>query len=214
VRTLTGVWPSREGTVRIDGSDLRHWDKQALGQHIGYLPQDVELFDGTVAQNISRFAAEDDARVIEVARKAGCHALIQALPEGYNTVIGRGGHGLSGGQRQRIALARALYGEPSLVVLDEPNASLDQLGEAALMRAVAALKQSGTTVVIVTHKVSLLADADRVLLMNEGRLQISGTVEQVLSQITGSRPVPTLVPSAGPLAPQGRRDAETQRSAG
>ncbi|SDA21055.1 ATP-binding cassette, subfamily C [Methylobacterium sp. UNC378MF] len=214
VRTLTGVWPLREGTVRIDGSDLRHWDKQALGQHIGYLPQDVELFDGTVAQNISRFAAEGDARVIEVARKAGCHALIQALPEGYNTVIGRGGHGLSGGQRQRIALARALYGEPSLVVLDEPNASLDQLGEAALMRAVAALKQSGTTVVIVTHKVSLLADADRVLLMNEGRLQISGTVEQVLSQITGSRPVPTLVPSAGPLAPQGRRDAETQRSAG
>ncbi|MHB2211304.1 type I secretion system permease/ATPase [Methylobacterium sp. CM6257] len=214
VRALTGIWPLLEGTVRIDGSDLRHWDKQALGQHVGYLPQDVELFDGTVAQNISRFAAEDDASVIEVARRAGCHELIQSLPEGYNTVVGRGGHGLSGGQRQRIALARALYGEPSLVVLDEPNASLDQLGETALMRAVADLKRSGTTVVIVTHKVSLLAEADRVLLMNEGRLQISGTAEQVLSQITGPRPVPTLVPSVGPTASQIRRDAEAQRSAG
>lgn len=118
------------------------------------------------------------------------------------------------GQRQRIALARALYGEPSLVVLDEPNASLDQLGEAALMRALAELKQSGTTVVIVTHKVSLLAEADRVLLMSGGTLQIDGTAEQVLSQITGPRPVPTLVPSVSPQASQSRRDAEAQRSAG
>ncbi len=99
MRALTGVWPLLDGTVRIDGSDLRHWDKQALGQHVGYLPQDVELFDGTVAQNIARFAAEDDARVIAVARRAGCHELIQSLPDGYNTVIGRDGHGLSGGQR-------------------------------------------------------------------------------------------------------------------
>ncbi len=214
VRALTGVWPLLDGTVRIDGSDLRHWDKQALGQHVGYLPQDVELFDGTVAQNIARFAAEDDAGVIAVARRAGCHELIQSLPDGYNTVIGRDGHGLSGGQRQRIALARALYGEPSLVVLDEPNASLDQVGEAALMRAVAELRQSGTTVVIVTHKVSLLAEADRVLLMSGGTLQTDGTAEQVLSQITGPRPVPTLVPPVAPPASQGRRDSEAHRSAG
>ncbi|MGT2479223.1 type I secretion system permease/ATPase (plasmid) [Methylobacterium oryzae CBMB20] len=214
VRALTGVWPLHEGTVRVDGSDLRHWDKALLGQHVGYLPQDVELFDGTVAQNIARFASEDDARVIEVARQAGCHELIQSLPEGYNTVIGRGGHGLSGGQRQRIALARALYGEPSLVVLDEPNASLDQLGEAALMRAVAALKQSGTTVVIVTHKVSLLEEADRILLLSDGSVPVSGAPEQVLSHLTGQRPVPTLVPPVGPPPSQSRRGSEAQRSAG
>ena len=214
VRALTGVWPLLEGAVRIDGSDLRHWDDEALGQHIGYLPQDVELFDGTVAQNIARFAAEDDARVIAVAGRAGCHELIQSLPDGYNTVVGRGGHGLSGGQRQRIALARALYGEPSLVVLDEPNASLDHLGEVALMRAVAELKRSGTTVVIVTHKVSLLTEADRILLLGGGTLQIAGTAEQVLSQIAGPRPVPTLVPSVSPPASESRRDSEAQRSAG
>ncbi|MGU3421590.1 type I secretion system permease/ATPase [Methylobacterium sp. D54C] len=214
VRALTGVWPLLEGTVRIDGADLNHWDRALLGQHVGYLPQDVELFDGTVAQNIARFADRDDARVIEVAQRAGCHALIQSLPEGYNTVIGRGGHGLSGGQRQRIALARALYGEPSLVVLDEPNASLDQPGEAALMRAVADLKRSGTTVVLVTHKVSLLEEADRILLMSEGRVQLSGTPEQVLAHVTGQRPVPTLVPPVGPAASQSRRGSDEQRSAG
>ncbi len=214
VRALTGVWPLLEGTVRIDGADLNHWDRALLGQHVGYLPQDVELFDGTVAQNIARFADRDDARVIEVAQRAGCHALIQSLPEGYNTVIGRGGHGLSGGQRQRIALARALYGEPSLVVLDEPNASLDQPGEAALMRAVADLKRSGTTVVLVTHKVSLLEEADRILLMSEGRVQLSGTPEQVLAHVTGQRPVPTLVPPVGPAASQTRRGSDEQRSAG
>ncbi|WCS28414.1 type I secretion system permease/ATPase (plasmid) [Methylobacterium sp. NMS14P] len=214
VRALTGIWPLLEGTVRLDGSDLRHWDKAQLGQHVGYLPQDVELFDGTVAQNIARFTAQDDARVIEVARRAGCHELIQSLPDGYNTVIGRGGHGLSGGQRQRIALARALYGEPSLVVLDEPNASLDQHGEAALMRAVAVLKQSGATVVMVTHKVSLLEEADRILLMSEGRVQLFGTPDQVLAHITGQRPVPTLVPPVGPAPSQSRHGSDGQRSAG
>ncbi|MBE7196651.1 MAG: type I secretion system permease/ATPase [Parafilimonas terrae] len=214
VRALTGVWPLLDGTVRIDGSDLGHWDKALLGQHVGYLPQDVELFDGTVAQNIARFAALDDARVIEVARRAGCHELIQSLPEGYNTVIGRGGHGLSGGQRQRIALARALYGEPSLVVLDEPNASLDQHGEAALMRAVAALKQSGATVVMVTHKMSLLEEADHILLMGEGRVQLSGPPNQILGHITGQRPVPTLVPPVGPTTSQSHRGSDGQRSAG
>ncbi|WP_310349861.1 type I secretion system permease/ATPase [Methylobacterium sp. BE186] len=204
VRALTGVWPLLSGAVRIDGSELGHWDPQALGRHIGYLPQDVELFDGTVAQNIARFSAEDEDEdaIIAVARKAGCHALIQGLPDGYNTRIGPGGHGLSGGQRQRIALARALYGRPSLVVLDEPNASLDQAGEAALMEAVAALREEGTTVIIVTHKLSILTGADEVLVMSGGAVQAFGAAEQVLPQIVGPRQVPSLVPVAGTDTPR------------
>lgn len=214
VRAITGVWPVASGAVRIDGSDLRHWDPQALGQSLGYLPQDVELFDGTVAQNIARFGVQDDAAIVSVAQRAGCHDLIQALPDGYNTRIGAGGHGLSGGQRQRIALARAMYGEPSLIVLDEPNASLDQTGEAALMEAVEDLRQRGTTVLIVTHKVGLLAGADLILMLENGTLRAAGPPEQVLAQLSGPRPVPALV-KAGPAAPpEGRRAAEPQRSAG
>ena len=214
VRAITGVWPVLSGTVRIDGADLRHWDPQALGRHLGYLPQDVELFDGTVAQNIARFDGQDDAAIVAVAQRAGCHDLIQALPEGYNTRIGPGGHGLSGGQRQRIALARAMYGEPSLVVLDEPNASLDQAGEAALMRAVADLRQRGTTVVIVTHKVSLLAGADLILMLDGGTLRTSGPPDQVLAQVSGARPVPALVATGGRPMPEPERAPDIQRSAG
>ena len=214
VRAITGVWPVASGAVRIDGSDLRHWDPQALGQHVGYLPQDVELFDGTVAQNIARFGAQDDAAIVAVAQRAGCHDLIQAMPEGYNTRIGTGGHGLSGGQRQRIAQARAMYGAPSLVVLDEPNASLDQAGEAALMRAVADLRQQGTTVVIVTHKVGLLAGADLILMLDGGTLRGAGPADQILAQVAGPRPVPALVAAGNPPPPEVRRVAEAQRSAG
>ncbi|GEL43697.1 peptidase [Methylorubrum extorquens] len=214
VRAITGVWPITSGTVRIDGADLRHWDPQALGRHLGYLPQDVELFDGTVAQNIARFDTQDDAAIVAVAQRAGCHDLIQALPDGYNTRIGSGGHGLSGGQRQRIALARAMYGDPSLVVLDEPNASLDQAGEAALMRAVADLRERGTTVVIVTHKVSLLAGADQILMLEGGTLRASGPADQILTQVSGPRPVPALVATGGRAMPENERLSEIQRSAG
>ncbi|ARO54965.1 type I secretion system permease/ATPase [Methylorubrum zatmanii] len=214
VRAITGVWPITSGTVRIDGADLRHWDPQALGRHLGYLPQDVELFDGTVAQNIARFDTQDDAAIVAVAQRAGCHDLIQALPDGYNTRIGSGGHGLSGGQRQRIALARAMYGDPSLVVLDEPNASLDQAGEAALMRAVADLRERGTTVVIVTHKVSLLAGADQILMLEGGTLRASGPADQILTQVSGPRPVPALVATGGRAMPENERMPEIQRSAG
>jgi ATP-binding cassette subfamily C protein len=215
VRALTGIWPPLAGSVRIDGSDLRHWDQQELGRHVGYLPQDVELFEGTVAQNIARFDAEDDAEIIRVARRAGCHELIQALPDGYNTVIGQGGHGLSGGQRQRIALARAMYGDPSLIVLDEPNASLDQSGEAALMQALTDLKAAGTTIVIVTHKISLLVNADRVLMLNGGTVQTFGPAEQVLAQIIGPRAVPTMVPATSNAAlPEPLRALDAQRNAG
>ncbi|MEN3210864.1 type I secretion system permease/ATPase [Methylorubrum populi] len=214
VRAITGVWPIVSGAVRIDGADLRHWDPQALGRHLGYLPQDVELFDGTVAQNIARFDVQDDAAIVSVAQRAGCHDLIQALPDGYNTRIGTGGHGLSGGQRQRIALARAMYGDPSLVVLDEPNASLDQAGEAALMRAVADLRERGTTVIIVTHKVSLLAGADLILMLDGGTLRASGPADQILAHVSGPRPVPALVATAGRAVPENERVPEVQRSAG
>jgi len=214
VRAITGVWPAASGAVRIDGSDLRHWDPQALGRHIGYLPQDVELFDGTVAQNIARFGPQDDAAIVSVARRAGCHDLIQALPDGYNTRLGAGGHGLSGGQRQRIALARAMSGEPSLIVLDEPNASLDQTGEAALIEAMADLRQRGTTVLVITHKVGLLAGADLILMLEGGTLGAVGPPDQVLAQLSGPRPVPALVKAGPAVPPDGRRGAEPKRSAG
>lgn len=201
-RALTGVWPLASGTVRIDGSDLGHWDPQALGRHIGYLPQDVELFEGTVAQNIARFDLDDENAVIAVAQKAGCHELIQKLPEGYNTRIGGGGHGLSGGQRQRIALARALYGNPSLVVLDEPNASLDQEGEAALMKAVSETRQEGTTVIIVTHKLSLLQEANQIVLLKNGRVETVGAAPQVLARLVGARPPPSLVIASDAAEPR------------
>ena len=213
-RAVTGVWPILHGALRIDGSELSHWDPQALGRHIGYLPQDVELFAGTVAQNIARFDTIDEEAVIAVAKKAGCHELIQSLAEGYNTQIGVGGHALSGGQRQRIALARAMYGNPSFVVLDEPNASLDAAGEEALMRAVQELKQMGTTIMIVTHKVNILTAVDAVLVMNAGTVQAYGPRDQILGQIAGPRPVPT--PAAAPVAApvSGRLGMEGQRAAG
>ncbi|GJD71209.1 Type I secretion system ATP-binding protein PrsD [Methylobacterium gnaphalii] len=214
VKAMTGIWPIASGDVRIDGSELAHWDQQALGRHVGYLPQDVELFEGTVAQNITRFGPEDDESVVAVARRAGCHDLIQTLPEGYNTRIGPGGQGLSGGQRQRIALARAIYGDPSLIILDEPNASLDQAGELALLRAISDLRQQGATVVIVTHKVSLLTGADTVLMMEGGTLRSAGAPDQILGQLVGTRPVPTLVATGDPATGEAARTADGQRSTG
>ncbi|WP_336485517.1 type I secretion system permease/ATPase [Methylobacterium nigriterrae] len=212
-RAVTGVWPIIGGSLRIDGSDLSHWDPQALGRHIGYLPQDVELFAGTVAQNIARFEEIDEAAVIAVAQKAGCHELIQSLPDGYNTQIGIGGQALSGGQRQRIALARAMYGNPSFIVLDEPNASLDAAGEEALMQAVQELKRMGTTIMIVTHKVNILTAVDAVLVMNSGTVQAYGPREEILGRVAGPRVVPTPAPAVAG-APAGRLGMEGQRAAG
>ncbi|MCJ2077108.1 ATP-binding cassette domain-containing protein, partial [Methylobacterium sp. E-016] len=143
VRTLVGIWAPALGSVRIDGSELHHWDPDALGQHLGYLPQSVELLSGTIAQNIARFGPVNDEAVIEAAHLAGVHEVIQQLPQGYNTDVGESGNALSGGQRQRIGLARAIYGNPSLVVLDEPNSNLDALGEAALAQGLQALKDRG-----------------------------------------------------------------------
>jgi ATP-binding cassette subfamily C protein len=191
-RAIVGVWPVLQGAVRLDGSDLPHWDSQELGQHIGYLPQDVELFDGTIAQNIGRFQETiDSGQVIAAAEQAGCHDLIQHLSEGYNTQIGEGGQALSGGQRQRVALARALYGDPALIVLDEPNSNLDTAGEEALLSAIHGLKARGTTVILITHRVNILAVADKVLLMSGGAVQAFGPRDEILSRLLGPRVVAT-----------------------
>jgi ATP-binding cassette subfamily C protein len=185
-RAIVGVWPAL-GAVRIDGSELSHWNREELGQYIGYLPQDVELFAGTVAENIARFSSASESDIIQAAELAGLHGMIQALPAGYNTQIGDAGHALSGGQRQRIGLARALFGLPALIVLDEPNASLDGEGETALLAAIQKLKLLKRTVVLVTHKINILSAVDRILVLNQGRVQAFGERDEVLHKIVGPR---------------------------
>ncbi len=185
-RLVAGVWPARLGTARLDGADLRQWERARLGEWLGYVPQDVELFSGTVAENIARFPGPDSdgevlaRRVIDAARLAGAHDMILALPRGYDTPLGTGGQGLSGGQRQRIALARALYGTPRLVVLDEPNASLDDVGEQALLDALGRLREMGATVVLVTHRPKVLAATTHLLLLRDGQAQRFGATHEVL----------------------------------
>lgn len=187
VRALVGVWHASTGTVRIDGFDIRQWDVLALGQHIGYLPQDVELFAGTIAQNIARFTDANPTEIIESATLAGVHEMIQQLPNGYDTSIGEGGAALSGGQRQRIALARALFGNPALIVLDEPNANLDAPGEAALVDAIAKLRASGRAIIFVTHKPNLLSVTDKILVLNQGMVQGFGSRDEILPRLLGAR---------------------------
>ncbi|OYW31649.1 MAG: type I secretion system permease/ATPase, partial [Azorhizobium sp. 12-66-6] len=186
-RVLVGVWPASAGAVRLDGSDLSHWDPEQLGRCLGYLPQDVELFAGSIADNIARFTARDEAQVVQAAQMAGVHEMIQRLPRGYNTEIGESGASLSGGQRQRLALARAIYGSPALVVLDEPNASLDAAGEQALMVAVQALRKAGRTVVLVTHKTNSLGLCDYILLLNEGVVHGFGRLYPAAERRRGAR---------------------------
>ena len=184
-RLLTGVWRPQIGTVRLDGAALEQWDNTALGRQIGYLPQDVELFTGTVGDNIARFADEPDPdAIVAAARAAGVHEMILNLPDGYTTQIGDGGGRLSGGQRQRLGLARALYGDPVLVVLDEPNANLDADGEAALTKAIGAIKERGGMVVVMTHRPSAIEAVDLLLLLNGGRQQAFGPKADVLAATT------------------------------
>ena len=192
-RVIVGVWQPAVGKVRIDGSDLSHWNVDQLGRHIGYLPQDVELFSGTIAENISRFGEQDSEKIIAAAKMAGVHEMIQTMPAGYNTQIGDGGQVLSGGQRQRIGLARAIYDSPALIVLDEPNASLDSDGEAALLTAIQALRQQRCTLLLITHKTNILAIVDKIMILSAGQVQGYGTRDQVLSKLLGPRvaPVPT-----------------------
>ncbi|MFJ3367127.1 type I secretion system permease/ATPase [Pseudomonas sp. NPDC086251] len=185
-RVLVGVWPTLGGTVRLDGADIHRWNRDDLGPYIGYLPQDIELFSGSIAQNIARFREADPQQVVVAAQQAGVHELILRMPQGYDTVLGEDGSGLSGGQKQRVALARALYGKPSLVVLDEPNSNLDTVGEAALASAIAQMKAQGTSVILVTHRSSALAQADKLLVLNEGRLQAFGPSQEVLKALSGA----------------------------
>ena len=197
-RVLVGVWSTAHGKVRIDGAELSHWDPERLGRHIGYLPQDVELFSGSIAENIARFNELDEVKIITAARMAGVHDMVQAMPGGYNTQIGEGGIALSGGQRQRIGLARALYGKPAYVILDEPNASLDADGEAALLSALQQLRQEGSTSVLITHKTNILATVDKILVLSRGEVAGFGSRDEILSKLLGPRlaPVPASAASA------------------
>ncbi|HUF56029.1 MAG TPA: ATP-binding cassette domain-containing protein, partial [Thermohalobaculum sp.] len=194
-RVLTGIWPPAQGKVRIDGAAIDQWPEDALGRHVGYLPQEIGLFSGTVANNIARLGEPDDARVIEAATRAGAHEMLLGLPQGYNTEIGAGGQRLSAGQRQRVALARALYNDPPLLVLDEPNANLDAQGEQALVDAIRAAKARGRTVIIMAHRPSAIAACDLLLMVDRGRQVDLGPRDEVLKRRT--RNYTQLVPRKG-----------------
>jgi len=182
-KVLLGIWPPSLGKVRLDGADIASWDSERLGPYLGYLPQDVELFAGTIADNIARLGPKDPDKIIDAAQKAGIHEMVLRMPKGYDTPIGPGGIALSGGQRQRIGLARAMYGNPKFIILDEPNASLDDEGEQALLRALAQLKEQGSTVILITHKASLLASVDKVLFLRDGQLLIFGPRDAVFQKL-------------------------------
>jgi len=182
-RLMVGVWKPLQGNVRLDGADIESWPSDRLGPYVGYLPQDIELFPGSIADNIARLDEPDSEKVIRAARLADLHEIILNMPEGYDTYIGDNGGVLSGGQRQRIGLARALYGDPKLIVLDEPNASLDNDGEQALLRAMASLKQMGSTVAVITHKMMLLSNVDKILVIQNGTLVSFGPRDAVLQQL-------------------------------
>jgi ATP-binding cassette subfamily C exporter for protease/lipase len=206
-RVLVGVWPALPNCARLDGADVYQWNKDELGPAIGYMPQDIEVFPGTVSENIARFGEYESTAVIEAAKWAGIHDMVLLFPDGYDTLIGLGGIELSGGQKQRLALARALYGNPSLVVLDEPNSNLDDVGEQALVRAVMALRQRKATVVVITHRSSVLQATNKLLLLHEGSVLKFGTSQQVLeflqqrqTPVSAQSQVPQQRPEPGDVA--------------
>lgn len=182
-RLMVGAWKPQQGVIRIDGASLDSWPSERLGQHIGYLPQDIELFAGSIAENIARLGEPDSDMVIEAAKIAGLHEIILQMPNGYDTQIGEGGTVLSGGQRQRIGFARALYGNPKILILDEPNSSLDTAGELALVNALAQLKQSGATTILITHNPHFINNVSKLLVMQNGALAAFGPKEWVMAQL-------------------------------
>jgi ATP-binding cassette subfamily C protein EexD len=186
-RALLGIWPPKVGKVRLDGVDIASWDRHELGPHLGYLPQNIELFDGSIAANISRFGGVDSEKVVSAAKTADVHELILSLPDGYETVITENGGVLSGGQRQRIGLARALYDEPKLVILDEPNSNLDDQGEKALVDAMTKIAAKGSSVVVITHRTSMLARVDNILVMRDGKASNSISREQFFETLAAAK---------------------------
>lgn len=182
-RCLVGIWPHCSGEVTLDGEPVQAWERTELGPHLGYLPQDIELFEGSIAENIARFGEVDPDKVIEAATRAGVHDMILRFPRGYDTPMGEAGNLLSGGQRQRIGLARAMYGSPAVVVLDEPNSNLDDAGEAALVRAVQDLQAHGSTVFLITHRTQIVGIADRVLVLLDGSIRHDGPRAEVLAAL-------------------------------
>jgi len=198
VRGILGIWPTVAGSLRIDGAECASYNRDELGPHIGYLPQDIELFDGSVSENIARFDEIDAEAVVQAARDAGCHDMILRLSQGYDTVIGQSGGALSAGQRQRIGLARALYRRPAIVVLDEPNSNLDEQGDLALAEALDTLRGCGSTVLIISHRTSILSRVDKLLLMSEGRVTDFDDRETVLNNIKAQRARKLALASGGP----------------
>jgi ATP-binding cassette, subfamily C, bacterial exporter for protease/lipase len=202
-RVMMGIWPDVQGEVLLNGLPIQSWNRVELGPHLGYLPQDIELFEGSIAENICRFREVESDRVIEAAKCAGLHEMILRFPKGYDTSIGEAGSLLSGGQRQRIGLARAVYGDPAVLVLDEPNSNLDDAGEAALVKSVVELKAKGKTVFLITHRPGAVAVADRVMVLQDGRLIADGGRDAVLAQLRLSPPArkDPVPPSLGAAQP-------------
>ncbi|PCH51782.1 MAG: type I secretion system permease/ATPase [Cellvibrionales bacterium] len=186
-RALLGIWPAASGKIRLDGADVFAWDRMELGPHVGYLPQDVELFEGSISENVARFSDVDPEAVVQACKKADVHEMVLRLPEGYDTIIGPGGGTLSGGQRQRIGLARAMYGKPCVIVLDEPNSNLDDQGEVALAQALATLKTEQVTVIVITHRRNILNVVDNLLVMKDGQVVAYGEKNQVLQSLTAGQ---------------------------
>jgi ATP-binding cassette subfamily C exporter for protease/lipase len=195
-RLITGIWPALNGSVRLDGVDIFAWDKNELGPFVGYLPQNVELFDGTLAENIARFGDVDMVKVADAAKIVGLDNFALGLKDGYESQLGDEGAFLSGGQRQRVALARAIYGMPKFIVLDEPNSSLDEEGDTALLRTLQYIKSKGSTLIIITHRVQVMSVIDSILLLVDGKIKALGPRDEVLKSLISQNPSPTK-PKAG-----------------
>lgn len=204
-RAILGIYRPEKGSVRLDGAEIHHWDRAQLGVHIGYLPQDVELLDGSISENIARFGAVDPEKVVAAAQMAGIHEMILQLPDGYETRLAGSAYVLSAGQRQRVGIARAVYGNPKVVVLDEPNSNLDQAGDIALANTLANLRKTAATVIVITHRPNILGQVDKILLLAEGQAAFYGPRDEGLAMLTGGgrKPAPAPQAAAQPVAAGG-----------